>query len=161
MPENDNRSAPSGATLPDPLNSNDEDASQVAAALADAAHAGGLSDPYYRKADRALRRLFARLRAAEGVHSTQRYAEPLAQVGPVQSGTLRKVALGKMWSDPDTPAPTSASLTREPCPDVARCHLDPDGPPHPDPEIERQIIRHALGYHVGEPCLFQDRGPRS
>jgi hypothetical protein len=39
------------------INSDDDDVVQVAAALADACHAGGLSDGYYRNADDALRRL--------------------------------------------------------------------------------------------------------
>ena len=43
------------------INSNNPDVGQVAAALADACHAGGLSDEYYRKADDALARLAARL----------------------------------------------------------------------------------------------------
>ena len=68
MPDEYSSSAPTSATLPDPLSSDDDDAGQVAAALADAAHAGGLSDAYYRKADDALRRLYARLVEAERSH---------------------------------------------------------------------------------------------
>ncbi len=45
------------------INSDDPDVTQVAAALADAAHAGGLSDAYYRKADDALARLDGRTKA--------------------------------------------------------------------------------------------------
>ena len=33
-----------------------------------------------------------------------------------------------------------------PTPDVHPKHLDPDGPPHPDPATEVQILRWALGY---------------
>lgn len=51
------------------INSGDADVEQVAAALADAALAGGLSDAYFRKADDALRRLFERLRIEEGALS--------------------------------------------------------------------------------------------
>ena len=43
------------------INHGDPDVTQVAAALADACHAGGLSDGYYRAADDALRRLADRL----------------------------------------------------------------------------------------------------
>ena len=42
---------------PATINSNNQDVQQVAAALADACHAGGLSDGYYRTADDALARL--------------------------------------------------------------------------------------------------------
>ena len=30
-------------------------------------------------------------------------------------------------------------------------HLDPDGPPHPDPATERRILRQGLGYNPTEP----------
>lgn len=43
------------------INMNDADVAQVAAALADARHAGGLSGDYYRKADDALKRLAGRV----------------------------------------------------------------------------------------------------
>lgn len=49
------------------INHDNEDVVQVAAALADAAHAGGLSDAYYRKADDALARLAARIVGLEGL----------------------------------------------------------------------------------------------
>lgn len=43
------------------VNSDDDDVGQVAAALADACLAGGLSDGYYRVADEALKRIAVRL----------------------------------------------------------------------------------------------------
>lgn len=59
--------------MSDPINSNDPDVSQVAAALADAVHAGGLSEGYYRTANDALARL--RTRHAEAI-KLLRDAEP-------------------------------------------------------------------------------------
>lgn len=34
--------------------------------------------------------------------------------------------------------------------DVEDRHLSGDGPPHPDPKVERSILRWALGYHATE-----------
>lgn len=50
-------SEPKGEPVTSTINHHNPDVTQVAATLADACHAGGLSDAYYRKADDALARL--------------------------------------------------------------------------------------------------------
>ncbi|HHH29067.1 MAG TPA: hypothetical protein ENK57_12085 [Polyangiaceae bacterium] len=91
------------------INHPDPDVQQVAAALADAAHAGCLSNGYYRRADDALERLAARLPTHE--------EEPLGIGGFV--GELPSAKVLDMQA-PESPigAARAVALTAEPGADV-------------------------------------------
>ena len=62
------------------INHKDPDVTQVAAALADACHSGGLSDGYYREADDALQRL------ADKQANAVQFAEGLAELIDIDAG---------------------------------------------------------------------------